>query len=219
MVACLLAGQTFFLISTCKFGVIFLQLFAESKDEVGLVLFGTEETANHLSDDGYENITEARPVAPVDLDLVKYIKNDIKPGPQSADYVDALIVAMDIMVDRLKMLKPDEKYTNLRLILFSDLAGPFSDDKLNKVIACLKDMEVQVTFIGPKFEDEDEDEDEDEGGDDNGPSTSDGRTTSGHRKTADKPKTPQQRAGEALLKHILIKVDGEHYSFKYVKNT
>ena len=71
-----------------SFGVILLfQLFAESKDEVGLVLFGTEGTANHLSDDGYEKITEARPVAPVNLDLIKHIKTDIKPGPQSADCI------------------------------------------------------------------------------------------------------------------------------------
>lgn len=75
-------------VNLCKFGVnLIFQLFAESKDEVGLVLFGTEGTANHLSDDGYENITEARPVAPVDLDLIKYIKTELQPGPQSADCI------------------------------------------------------------------------------------------------------------------------------------
>ncbi|XP_071804212.1 X-ray repair cross-complementing protein 5-like isoform X1 [Asterias amurensis] len=200
-------GHTTSLETAIEIMTLILQrkLFAESKDEVGLVLFGTEGTANHLSDDGYKNITEARPVAPVNLDLIKHIKTDIKPGPQSADYVDALIVAMDL----LKMLTPNKKFTSLRLLLFSDLEGQFSDDKLQTVIAGLKNMKVQVNFIGPKFEDEDEEE----GGDDNGPSTSDGRSTSSNRRTADKAKTPQQRAGEALIKHILDQVDGEHYSF------
>ena len=65
-------------------------MFAESKDEISLVLFGTNDTANDLAemDDGsYENITVARPLGSVDWDLLQYVLNDITPGNQSADCI------------------------------------------------------------------------------------------------------------------------------------
>ena len=69
------------------------QVFAESKDEVSLILFGTAGTANHLAKNGqYEYITEARPMAPVDLDLIRYVKKEITPGPASADCILLLIL-------------------------------------------------------------------------------------------------------------------------------
>ena len=50
------------------------------------------------------------------------------------------------------------------------------------------------------------DDDEDGGGGDGArPGTSNGVA---------KPKTPQQRAGEKLLKHILDRVEGGSYSFR-----
>ncbi|XP_038052595.1 X-ray repair cross-complementing protein 5-like [Patiria miniata] len=186
------------------------KLFSESKDEVGLVLFGTQGTANHLSNDGYEHITEARPLGPVDLDLIQYIKTDVQPGPQAADFVDALVVSLDL----LRGSSQGKKFTSLRLLLFSDLGGQFSDDNLEGFVNALKDLNVELNFIGPKFEGEDEESQDgrqDANQDDNGPSTSDGRKAL--TKPRQKEKTPQQRAGEALLKHIWNQVDGEKYSF------
>ena len=55
---------------------------------------------------------------------------------------------------------------------------------------------------GPDFDDDDEDG-EDGGGD-----------KGGAQNGAAKPKTPQQRAGTALIKHIVEEVDGECYSFR-----
>ena len=65
------------------------QMFAESKDEISLILFGTTDTANDLSscDEAYANISIARPLAPVDWDLLQYIERDLKPGNMSADCI------------------------------------------------------------------------------------------------------------------------------------
>jgi len=64
-------------------------MFAESKDEISLVLFGTADTANDLSTGGeaYANISIARPLAPVDWDLLQYIERDLKPGNMPADCI------------------------------------------------------------------------------------------------------------------------------------
>ena len=72
-------------------------------------------------------------------------------------------------------------------------------------------MQVQlklIIFSGPDIGGDDDDEDEDEPK----PSTSaGGATANGGRKE----KTPQQQLGEKLVKHIVEKVDGECYSFRY----
>jgi len=63
-------------------------MFAESKDEVALILFGTDDTANELAADGnYQNITVARTLGPVDWDLLQYVQNDVKSGTGVADCI------------------------------------------------------------------------------------------------------------------------------------
>lgn len=65
-----------------------MQLFAESKDEVTLILCGTQNTANALADDeSYQNITVARPLGPVDWELLQHVQNEIQPSDTSADCI------------------------------------------------------------------------------------------------------------------------------------
>ncbi|XP_071072234.1 X-ray repair cross-complementing protein 5 isoform X1 [Dasypus novemcinctus] len=74
------------------------QVFAESKDEIALVLFGTDGTDNALaSEDQYQNITVHRHLKLPDFDLLLDIKSTIQPGSQQADFLDALIVCMDVI--------------------------------------------------------------------------------------------------------------------------
>lgn len=55
---------------------------------MALILFGTPETANDLAgEEGYQNITVARPLGPVDWDLLKYVHNDIKSSDVSGDCI------------------------------------------------------------------------------------------------------------------------------------
>lgn len=61
---------------------------------MALILFGTPETANDLAgEDSYQNITVARPLGPVDWDLLKYVHNDIKSSDVSGDCILALTFA------------------------------------------------------------------------------------------------------------------------------
>jgi len=64
-------------------------MFAESKDEISLILLGTAETANDLflGGEAYANISIARPLGPVDWDLLQYIEKDLKLGNMSADCI------------------------------------------------------------------------------------------------------------------------------------
>lgn len=78
--------------STCVFiSVLYFlsfQVFAESKDEVAVVLFGTDGTRNDLaSGDQYQNITVHRSLMLPDFDLLEDIQTVIQPGSQQADCI------------------------------------------------------------------------------------------------------------------------------------
>lgn len=64
------------------------QVFAESKDELALVLFGTDATNNPLDkDDQYQNITVHRHLMLPDFELLEEIENQIHPESQQADCI------------------------------------------------------------------------------------------------------------------------------------
>ena len=64
------------------------QVFAETKDELGLVLFGTDSTDNQLDHDGqYQNITVHRKLMIPDFELLEEIEHQIHPQSQQADCI------------------------------------------------------------------------------------------------------------------------------------
>ncbi len=69
-------------------------------------------------------------------------------------------------------------------------------------------------FRGPTLDDDEDEENTPNGSQEAGPSTSSGTRHSRH--PHQKEKTPQQRAGEKLMKHILDEVNGEHYAIHEV---
>ncbi|BFZ21576.1 hypothetical protein BsWGS_24615 [Bradybaena similaris] len=180
------------------------KMFSESKDEVALIVMGSAETDNPL-DDGqcYQNIVIKRALGVADFELLQMVQTELQPTNTPGDFLDAIIVAIDHLENALQGKKG---FKSRRVILFSDLGGPFGDQELEKIITVLQNTNTELNVIGPNLDD-----DSDDGGD-----TGDGARggcsdvkPNGEKKE----KTAQQRAGEALLKHILDQVSGECYSF------
>ncbi|XP_053382453.1 X-ray repair cross-complementing protein 5-like [Mercenaria mercenaria] len=172
------------------------KMFAESKDEIALILVGSDDTDNPLANgECYEHISIANPLGIVDFDFLQLVQNDIKASSTAGDFLDGIVVGMDHLVNAVQGKKG---FNNKRLILMSDLGGEFGDDQLDSIIASIKTSETELNVIGPDYEEDDEDGSGDKGGAQNGSA---------------KPKTPQQQAGTALIKYILDEVDGECYSF------
>lgn len=64
------------------------QVFSESKDEIALVLYGTDSTDNALAvEDQYQNITVHRHLMLPDFDLLEDIGSKIQPSSQQADCI------------------------------------------------------------------------------------------------------------------------------------
>ncbi|XP_009994539.1 PREDICTED: X-ray repair cross-complementing protein 5 [Chaetura pelagica] len=122
------------------------QVFAESKDEVAVVLFGTDDTRNGLaSGDQYQNITVHRSLMLADFDLLKDIEDVIKPGSEQADFLDAIIVCMDL----LQKETIGKKYEKRHIEVFTDLSSPVSEDQLEIIIANLKKTGISLQFFLP----------------------------------------------------------------------
>nr|XP_058950192.1 X-ray repair cross-complementing protein 5-like [Pocillopora verrucosa] len=179
------------------------KMFANTKDEFALVLFGTEGTSNQLneSDGEYENITVARRLGLPDLELLRFIHDQITPGNVETDFIDAIVVGVDLLREQTVGKKCEKK-----IYLFTDLGSPFGNDQLETITEGLKSLQVHLTLIGPDlYDDEDERTCATDG---SGPSTSvpDRR----------KERTPQQVAGENCMRQMLEALDGETYSFSHV---
>ncbi|KAI1237285.1 hypothetical protein IHE44_0014547, partial [Lamprotornis superbus] len=122
------------------------QVFAESKDEVAVVLFGTNDTSNGLaSEDQYQNITVHRSLQLPDFDLLEDIQDVIKAGSEQADFLDAIIVCMDL----LQKQTIGKKYEKKHIELFTDLSSPVSEDQLGIIIANLKKTGISLQFFLP----------------------------------------------------------------------
>ncbi|XP_038124088.1 X-ray repair cross-complementing protein 5 [Cyprinodon tularosa] len=170
------------------------QVFAETKDELALVLFGTDSTKNSLSQDGqYQNIKVHRHLMVPDFELLEEIEHQIHPENQQADWLDALVVCMDVLQNETQGKKCDR----LNIVLLTDLNTEASSDKLDVIINNLKQSGITLQFFLP-FQVEDE---EDGKGDEDGPG-------SGHPGRG-KGLSKEQRSGLEMVKHIMLSLDEE----------
>ncbi|KAJ0070287.1 hypothetical protein NL108_007624 [Boleophthalmus pectinirostris] len=180
------------------------QVFAETKDELALVLFGTDRTKNPLQqDDQYQHISVHRHLMIPDFDLLEEIANQIQPENHQADWLDALVVCMDLLQKETQ----GKKYERLIIALLTDLSTEASSDNLDIIIENLKKTGITLQFFLPFPADE---EDEGSGGGDGG---APGPPRPG------KGLSPEQQQGLDMVKHIMLSLDeadglDEVYSFR-----
>ncbi|XP_047401758.1 X-ray repair cross-complementing protein 5 isoform X1 [Sciurus carolinensis] len=184
------------------------QVFAESKNEIALVLFGTDGTENALAgEDQYQNITVHRHLMLPDFDLLEDIESRIQPGSQQADFLDALIVCMDVIQNETV----GKKFEKRHIEVFTDLSSPFSKDQLDIIIHNLKKFGISLQFFLPfPIGKKDGTGDRGDGNlylDLHGPSF------------PQKGITEQQKEGIQMVKKVMISLEGEDgldeiYSFR-----
>ncbi|XP_045909206.1 X-ray repair cross-complementing protein 5 [Micropterus dolomieu] len=181
------------------------QVFVETKDELALVLFGTDSTKNPLDQDGqYQNITVHRHLMVPDFELLEEIENQIHPESQQADWLDALVVCMDLLQTETKGKKCDR----LNIVFLTDLNTQASQEQLDVIIENLKQADITLQFFLPFPVEED---DEEGGGDGE-------RRSPGHPGMG-KGLSREQKNGLDMVKHIMLSLDEEEgldqiYSFR-----
>ncbi|CAN1188846.1 ATP-dependent DNA helicase 2 subunit KU80 [Linum perenne] len=118
------------------------KLIYHRADEVGIVLFGTQDTDNELAKEvgGYEHIMVLQNMKVVDGDLVRGV-HQLPRGAVHGDYLDAIVVGVDLLVKKYQDANKGKK----RICLITNAQCPVKDP-----IEGTK--EDQVSMIGEKMD-------------------------------------------------------------------
>ncbi|KAL3210589.1 hypothetical protein MRX96_037058 [Rhipicephalus microplus] len=130
---------------TCAELMIQRRIFSESKDEVAVVICGSERTNNSLSsDDEYQNIDVLCGLQPVSFDMLEKLV-EVEATKHVCDFVDAIVVALDLIVDKTKNLK----FSSRRVVLLSNLGGTFKDSQQSIIAEGMKNSDLSLTIVSP----------------------------------------------------------------------
>ncbi|TYG44370.1 hypothetical protein ES288_D11G092700v1 [Gossypium darwinii] len=120
------------------------KLIFSKYDELGVVVFGTEESKNDLTTEvgGYQNITVLQDIKVVDGDLVDTLQK-LPRGRVDGDFLDAIVVGMDMLIKKYKDLHKGKK----RLCLITNAIHPIKDSfegsKEDQVMTIAEQMAAQ----------------------------------------------------------------------------
>jgi len=179
------------------------KLFGESKDEIGVILFGTDSSNNSLEYDGINVV--GRGLAQADWEVITYLREHVKGTQKDGDWIDAVVVALDF----LKTASEIKKFSALKIVLFSELGVEADPDQLDLIIQGMKLLgNVDFTHIGPGWEDGD---DHQPGGSNDSHADNDNKGEPSKRKPVGyvaKPKTAVQKANEDIIGQLVQETDG-----------
>lgn len=148
-----LDGQSFLdKTKECVSMILQRKIFSESVDEVGVILFGSNETNNELAEDNkfsdqYQHINVVtewlmKPTWDMVQNVIKLYPTDIS----NADWLDAVIVAMQF----IRSQSEAKSFSEHKIVLFSNFALDIkSQDQVNAIIASMKSLDIHLTVIGP----------------------------------------------------------------------
>ncbi|XWS32324.1 hypothetical protein CRYUN_Cryun23aG0149700 [Craigia yunnanensis] len=125
------------------------KLIYSKDDEVGVVLFGTEETNNELMVEvgGYENIVVLQDIKVVDGDIIDTLQK-LPRGTEGGDFLDAIVVGMDMLIKKYKNIYKGSK----RLFLITDAIHPIKESLEGNKEDQVRTIAVQMTAQGMKLE-------------------------------------------------------------------
>ncbi|XP_077245146.1 ku80 family protein isoform X2 [Tasmannia lanceolata] len=127
------------------------KLIYNKSDEVGVVLFGTEDTENELMKEvgGYEHIVVLRNIKVVDGDIIESLQK-LPRGTVFGDFLDAIVVGMDMLI---KKYGPTNKGKQ-RLCLITNAQYPIKEpyegtkeDQIDTISAEMKGHRMKLDCI------------------------------------------------------------------------
>lgn len=117
------------------------KLLFTPKHEVGIIFFGTVESRNDLDKDGYEHVFVARDgnLDVPDLAALRSL-TDCPPSGAESDAIDALIVALDLMIKKTAA----NKYSKTIVLMTDGASATYGDEDLQE---CVKQLELTNTKL------------------------------------------------------------------------
>ncbi|KAJ8748966.1 hypothetical protein K2173_013404 [Erythroxylum novogranatense] len=125
------------------------KLIYSKQDEVGIVVFGTKETENELTKEvgGYEHVVVLQNIKVADGSLVEALQR-LPRGTASGDYLDAIVVGMDMLIKKYQSTNKGKK----RLCLITNALDPVKDPYEGTKEDQVSTIATQMTAYGMKME-------------------------------------------------------------------
>ncbi|CAJ1949838.1 unnamed protein product [Sphenostylis stenocarpa] len=125
------------------------KLIYSKYDEVGIVLFGTEDTDNELTTEvgGYQHVVVLKNTKVVDGDIVEALQQ-LPRGTTDGDFLDAVIVGMDMLIKKFGQTNKGKKYLCLITNAQCPIKESYEGTKEEQVTTIAK----QMTAYGVKME-------------------------------------------------------------------
>ncbi|TKY63746.1 ATP-dependent DNA helicase 2 subunit KU80 [Spatholobus suberectus] len=125
------------------------KLIFNKYDEVGVVLFGTEDTDNELTTEvgGYQHVVVLKNIKVVDGDIVEALQQ-LPQGTTDGDFLDAVIVGMDMLIKKFGETNKGKK----RLCLITNAQCPIKESYEGTKEEQVTTIAKQMTVHGMKME-------------------------------------------------------------------
>lgn len=125
------------------------KLIFSKYDEVGVVLYGTRETNNDLTNEvgGYEHVTVLRDIKVVDGDLIEALQQ-LPRGTVDGDFLDAIVVGMDMLIKKYGETNKGKK----RLCLITNAVCPIKDPYEGTKEDQIRTVALQMSAHGMRME-------------------------------------------------------------------
>lgn len=131
------------------------KMFQSSKDEIGLTLFGCDQTDNELwdgSSDDFRHVSLVRSLSIVDWEMLDFVQNKIALSNIRGDALDGILVALNHFADDQNKKKV---FKEKRVIVLTDFSSCSNDDfKLKEISKNLSKQSIRLDVISP-FSEED----------------------------------------------------------------
>ncbi|XP_020219252.1 ATP-dependent DNA helicase 2 subunit KU80 isoform X1 [Cajanus cajan] len=125
------------------------KLIYNKYDEVGIVLFGTEDTDNELTSEvgGYQHVVVLKDIKVVDGDIVEALQQ-LPRGKNDGDFLDAVIVAMDMLIKKFGETNKGKK----RMCLITNAQYPIKESYKGTKEEQVTTIAKQMTVHGMRME-------------------------------------------------------------------
>ncbi|VVC41107.1 Ku70/Ku80, N-terminal alpha/beta,SPOC-like, C-terminal domain,Ku70/Ku80 C-terminal arm,von Willebrand [Cinara cedri] len=143
-------GKTYFEKALfCASMILQRKLLTESKDDLALILFGSSQTNNPFSSNGncYKNIEIVTSLGAITWDLLQHITNLSSTDITPSDWLSTLVIATDM----LKKESDDKIFSDLQIVMFSNLPDGVSLDKIDNITRCIQQLSIKLTIIGCEY--------------------------------------------------------------------
>ncbi|KAG5538556.1 hypothetical protein RHGRI_019214 [Rhododendron griersonianum] len=130
------------------------KLIYSKYDEVGVVVFGTEDTNNELTTEvgGYEHVNVLQQIRVVDKDTVEALQQ-LPRGTVSGDFLDAIVVGMDMLIKKFGPTNKGKKRLCLVTKAHCPVKAPYEgteEDQVNTIAAQMLAQGIKMDCIVPR---------------------------------------------------------------------